>query len=154
MDQSLSDEKEINEFNTQFSDSGYLNYLMAQYSISPEQLTRILTCVADKNDVYELLYDASTNGVDQSITRAKSEPTVPYCFKSKNNEHLSWCRNPDFIMLEIKASDTSSVIVEDQYKCPRCKCTSIAVASKQMRRADEPETNIYTCTMCACTWKI
>jgi len=44
-------------------------------------------------------------------------------------------------------------ITDGAYKCKKCGNKKIVMYSLQLRSADEPMTNFFTCTMCGKKWK-
>jgi DNA-directed RNA polymerase subunit M/transcription elongation factor TFIIS len=85
--------------------------------------------------------------IDKALDEIES--TEDYLF---DNRFMK--RERDKLVINLKISRKRIVLKEESmYKCPKCGSNKIFTTQLQMRRADEPMTTFFRCTICNYQWR-
>lgn len=107
----------------------------------------------DPDEQYEFAVEVKRKGKDAAIENLSTPGELKYDFKTKEMEKYAMYRTVEYAKIELELGSGQGSIIEGVYKCSRCGCMKISVVTRQMRRADEPETHFFACTNCPNRWR-
>lgn len=121
---------------------------------SDDEVRTVLEKLKDDSEKYEFTMETERKGIKVALENLKLFSNLPYDFKTREMENFSIYRNTDYAKIEMETESKHGTIIKGQYKCSKCGGDEISMVSKQLRRADEPETHLFTCMKCFDTWRI
>lgn len=77
----------------------------------------------------------------------RTETQLGNAIVQQNDQFRNYYKN------EKSLYDAPELVEESIGKCRRCGMKTVAVRSRQLRSADEPETRLYKCTTCGKEWR-
>lgn len=130
------------------------NLLVNSFNVSGEDSDEVINRLKDDQEIYEFVFECSKVGFDKAKMRLSSPYKLPFDFLTSGTDLYDLYRDIEYAKIEIDIDTNKGQIIEDSYPCKRCGCKKVYMVSRQLRRADEPETHLFTCTNCYFHWRI
>ncbi len=128
--------------------------ILKKAGASDDDIIHVSSLLHDDDEKYEFAMEVERTNLGKAMKRLHTFPKLKYDFKTEKTDQFSIYRNTEYAKIEIEAESKHGTIIKGTYKCKRCGNDEVSMVTKQLRRADEPETHLFTCTKCSNTWRI
>jgi DNA-directed RNA polymerase subunit M/transcription elongation factor TFIIS len=119
-----------------------------------EERQKIREALRNEEEKYEFIVEVRRNGIARAKENLQKYKELPYGFKTKDTDVHDIYKTLEYAKIEIDVDTKKGTVIEGVYTCGNCGFKKVSMVTKQLRRADEPETNLFTCLRCFSTWRV